>query len=117
MTAITKDIMRAAKHLVQRRWAQGDDAVFDPDRQHGYCIASACVAACDAARIPGDQIPKDMVLLFKHANGRSEPRKMFSPSSTKPSRPAPRRWITHASRRNRRKRPTVPKTAVRHEQP
>ncbi len=67
MTAITKDLMRAAKHLVQRGWAQGDKAVFDPDG--GYCIATACIEACEAARIPGHQIHNDMVLLFKHANG------------------------------------------------
>jgi NAD-dependent dihydropyrimidine dehydrogenase PreA subunit len=69
MSQVTREIMQRAKGLIQRNgWARGDEEAFDPDRQAGYCVATACVAACSKAELDAGH-ERALVLHFKAANG------------------------------------------------
>lgn len=70
MTVVTKEMMRFAKGLIQRRgWCQGDDQAFDPARRHGYCVGTALGAACDERERFDSRHALTMAHLFKTANG------------------------------------------------
>jgi hypothetical protein len=69
---VSKELMRSAKGMIKRGgWAQGDKKAFAEDNAFGYCVATACVASCQHERISTDNA-REMVLLFKDANGIDE---------------------------------------------
>lgn len=71
MTVVSRQMLREAKGFIQRKgWAQGDEDAIHGCGKKGYCVATACNAAATRMRLP-DIVGagRDMVLLFRDANG------------------------------------------------